>query len=96
MSSLSRNLPSVSLALCSSLLSIVHLYGCHGDSAPVEQIGQSNSDLPLFFHLLFDCLGNIPVLATDLSGNSKADVHLKNKCKLITSWMYVQFNFSKV
>lgn len=79
--------------------SIFHLYGCHGDSAPLEQIGQSNSDLPLFFHLFFDCLGNIPVLATDLSGNSKADVHLKIKCKHWTyrlSWMVVQFNFSKV
>ncbi len=74
-----------------------HLYGCHGDwpydSAPVEQTSRSNSDLPSFFHLLFDCLGNI--LTTDLSANSQADVHWKIKCKHRSyhlSWLYVQFN----
>ncbi len=56
MSSRSRNLPSVSLALHDNHVMVIVI------RAPVEQTGRSNSDLPSFFHLLIDCLGYVLVI----------------------------------
>ncbi len=56
MSSRSRNLPSVSLALHDNHVMVIVI------PAPVEQTGRSNSDLPSFFHLLIDCLGYVLVI----------------------------------
>lgn len=55
---LSHEISLVLLSGVFSLRSTFHLCDCPYDSTPVGQSGQSSSDLPLFFHLLFDCVGH--------------------------------------